>query len=52
MAENDVYVVKFNGTIYNLNKAQYKSFLRKKDLPADRLILWLNSYNEENNYDI
>lgn len=45
---NDNYLIDFNGQSYELNESQYKAILRKKDMPDDRLELWLKSYVEEN----
>jgi hypothetical protein len=44
---NGNYLVSLNGLSYELNESQYKAILRKKDMPADRLALWLKSYSEE-----
>ena len=43
------YIVEFNGKSYELDETQFKAIMRKKDMPADRLEVWLNSYVEENN---
>ncbi len=45
---NDNYLVELNGQSYELNESQYKAILRKKDMPADRLEVWIKSYAEEN----
>ena len=43
------YLIEFNGHSYELNESQYKAIMRKKEMPADRLEVWLSSYDEENN---
>lgn len=45
---NDGYLVVANGRSYELDESQYKAILRKKDMPIDRLEVWLRSYAEEN----
>lgn len=45
---NDNYIVTFNGEEYELDKNQYKAIIRKKDMPANRLEVWLKSYAEKN----
>lgn len=45
---NDNYLIDFNGQSYELDESQYKAILRKKDMPAERLELWLKFYVEEN----
>lgn len=45
---NDHYLVEFEGAQYELDATQYKAILRKKDMPSDRLNVWLKSYVEEN----
>jgi hypothetical protein len=45
---NDKYVIEFEGISYELKESQYRAFVRKKDIPADRLKVWLDSYSEEN----
>ena len=42
------YIIEFNGLSYELDESQYKAIMRKKDMPADRLEVWLRSYAEEN----
>ena len=42
------YLIEFNGHSYELDESQYKAIMRKKDMPMDRLVIWLESYNEEN----
>ena len=46
---NGNYLIEFEGQSYELDNTQYKAILRKKDMPADRLQVWLRSYAEENN---
>lgn len=46
---NDHYLVEFEKEQYELDPTQYKAIMRKKDMPADRLKVWLKSYVEENN---
>lgn len=45
---NDSYLVTANGQSYELDESQYKAIMRKKDMPIDRLEVWLQSYAEEN----
>lgn len=45
---NDNYLVTLNGQSYELDESQFKAIMRKKDMPADRLEVWLQSYAEEN----
>ena len=45
---NGNYLIEFEGQSYELDESQYKAILRKKDMPADRLQVWLKSYAEEN----
>ena len=45
---NDKYVIEFEGISYELKESQYRAFVRKKDIPANRLKVWLDSYSEEN----
>ncbi len=45
---NGNYIVDFEGNTYELKESQYRAFIRKKDIPSDRLKVWLNSYSEEN----
>lgn len=45
---NGKYVVDFEGDSYELKEGQYRAFIRKKDIPSDRLKVWLNTYSEEN----
>ena len=45
---NDNYLIHFNGQSYELDESQYKAILRKKDMPTERLEVWLKSYAEEN----
>ena len=45
---NGIYLIDYNGQTYDLNESQYKAILRKKDIPADRLEVWLKTYAEEN----
>ena len=45
---NGKYIVDFEGDSYELKESQYRAFIRKKDIPSDRLKVWLNSYSEEN----
>ena len=42
-------LVELNGQTYKLDETQFKAIMRKKDMPAERLEVWLNSYVEENN---
>ena len=46
---NDNYLVTLNGQSYELDESQFKAIMRKKDMPANRLEVWLQSYAEENN---
>lgn len=46
---NGNYLVDLNGKSYELDQTQYKAILRKRNLPSDRLALWLEAYAEENN---
>ena len=46
---NDNYLVELDGQPYELDESQYKAIMRKKDMPTDRLEVWLKSYAEENN---
>ena len=45
---NDNYLVTLNGQSYELDESQFKAIMRKKDMPIDRLVIWLQSYAEEN----
>ena len=45
---NGKYIVIIEGDSYELKESQYRAFIRKKDIPSDRLKVWLNSYSEEN----
>ena len=47
--ENGNFVVDINNDSFKLDESQYKAILRKKDAPADRLAVWLKSYEEESN---
>ena len=40
----DRYLIELNGASYELNEGQFQSIMRKKDMPLDRLELWLKSY--------
>lgn len=42
------YNVELNGVHYYLTEAQYRAYYRKKDMPIDRLVIWLELYKEEN----
>ncbi len=41
------YLIELNGVSYELDDTQYRAIMRKKDMPADRLALWLASYADE-----
>lgn len=45
---NDSHLVTLNGRSYELDESQFKAITRKKDLPVERLEVWLQSYAEEN----
>ena len=45
---NENFLVDYNGHSYELDTSQYKAIIRKKDMPSDRLEVWLRSYVEEN----
>lgn len=47
MEANGNYLIELNGVSYELDESQYKAILRKKDMPADRLTLWLAAYADE-----
>lgn len=47
MEANGNYLIEFDGNSYELDQYQYKAIMRKKDMPADRLTLWLRSYADE-----
>ncbi|MCM1139395.1 MAG: hypothetical protein NC453_12565 [Muribaculum sp.] len=47
MEANGNYLIELNGVSYELDESQYKAILRKKDIPADRLTLWLAAYADE-----
>lgn len=47
MEANGNYLIDLNGVSYELDETQYKAILRKKDLPSDRLSLWLAAYADE-----
>lgn len=44
---SDHYLIELNGVSYELDDTQYRAIMRKKDMPADRLALWLASYADE-----
>lgn len=46
---NNKFLVQFNGQSYELDENQYKAIVRKKNMPVDRLEIWLRTYAEENN---
>lgn len=46
---NDFYYVTISSHQYKLDRTQYKAIMRKKDMPLDRLEVWLETYTEENN---
>ena len=46
--EKGICLVNFEGQKYELDETQYRAILRKKDMPANRLKIWLTSYSEEN----
>lgn len=48
MEVNGNFLVSLNGKSYELDNSQYKAILRKKDMPSDRLALWLAAYADEN----
>lgn len=43
------FLIEFNGKSYEIDESQYKAIMRKRDMPANRLEVWLRSYAEENN---
>lgn len=45
---NGNYLIDLNGKSYELDQSQYKAILRKKNMPSDRLALWLEAYSNEN----
>lgn len=45
---NGNYLIDLNGKSYELDQSQYKAILRKKNMPSDRLTLWLEAYSDEN----
>ena len=45
---NGNYLIDLNGKSYELDQSQYKAILRKKNMPSDRLALWLEAYSDEN----
>lgn len=45
---NGNYLIDLNGKSYELDQSQYKAILRKKNMPSDRLVLWLEAYSDEN----
>lgn len=45
---NDNYLVTLSGQSYELDESQFKAIMRKKDMPIERLEVWLQSYAEEN----
>ena len=45
---NGNYLIDLNGKSYELDQSQYKAILRKKNMPSDRLALWLKAYSDEN----
>lgn len=49
---NGNYLIYLNGQSYKLDQSQYKAILRKKNLPSDRLSLWLEAYAEENKLNV
>lgn len=48
MEANGNYLIELNGKSYELDNTQYKAILRKKNMPSDRLSLWLAAYADEN----
>ena len=44
---NGNYLIDLNGKSYELDQSQYKAILRKKNMPSDRLALWLEAYSDE-----
>ena len=46
---NETFLLQFNEKTYELNNGQYNSVLRKQDIPADRLEIWLESYIKPKN---
>lgn len=47
MEMNGNYLIELNGNSYELDETQYKAIMRKKDMPSDRLALWLAAYADE-----
>ncbi len=47
MEVNGNYLIELNGNSYELDETQYKAITRKKDMPSDRLALWLAAYADE-----
>ncbi len=44
---NGNYLVTLDGKSYELDHTQYKAILRKKNMPSERLMLWLEAYSDE-----
>lgn len=44
---NGNYLITLDGKSYELDHAQYKAILRKKNMPSERLALWLEAYSDE-----
>lgn len=45
---NENFLIEYNGVSYDLDATQYKAIMRKKNMPSDRLEIWLKSYADEN----
>ena len=45
---HDNFLVKLEENSYELDKNQYKAIMRKKNMPTERLKVWLKTYAEEN----
>ena len=45
---HDKYLVTLNGKSYELDESQFKAIMRKKDMPTNRLEVWIQTYAEEN----
>lgn len=46
---DDFFFVTIGSNRYKLDRTQYKAIIRKKNMPKDRLEVWLETYAEENN---
>ena len=46
--EKDKYLVFINGQSYELSESQCRAIVRKKNMPIERLEVWIRAYMEEN----